>query len=59
MTAAQHAKVRSGLTWNLVQWIKLKQWARRNGQADTQHNAQCWIDDCRQRIKRLNEMEQL
>lgn len=57
MTQLQHAKIRGGLVWNLVQWIQLKQWARREGQTDTQQNAQRWIDDCRARIQRLNEME--
>ena len=57
MTTQQHSKIRGGLVWNLVQWIKLKQWARREGQTDTQQNAQRWIDDCRARIQRLNAME--
>lgn len=43
--------------WNLVKWIELKQWARREGQPEAQQNAQRWIDDCRARIQRLNELE--
>lgn len=57
MTQLQHSTARSGLVWNLVKWIELKQWARREGQTWTQQFAQRWIDDCRARIKRLNEME--
>ncbi len=57
MTTQQHSKLRGGLVWNLVKWIELKQWARREGQDWTRDHAQKWIDDCRARIQRLNGLE--
>jgi hypothetical protein len=58
MTTLQHSKIRGGLVWNLVQWIQQRQRAKREGNTFATAYAQEWIDDCRARIKRLNELEQ-
>ena len=57
MTSQQFQKARGGLIWNLVQWIRLRQSALREGNFFQVQYAQLWIDDCRARVQRLNAMQ--
>ena len=54
MTTQQKFQSLGRIAWVMGKWIKLKQWARRNGFIDTAENAERWITDCKARGQRLN-----
>jgi hypothetical protein len=56
MTTQQHTQSRGALIWNLFQWCKRRQEAKREGNLFSVEYCQEWIDDCRARVLRLDAM---
>ena len=57
MTTKQNFTALGSITFAMVRWIKLRQWAVRNGDKITEANATLWIDDCKARGQRINKLE--
>jgi hypothetical protein len=56
MTTKQNFSALGSLVFAMTKWIKLRQWARRNGQTQTVENCDKWIADCQARGKRINHL---
>jgi hypothetical protein len=56
MTTQQHTQARGALIWNLFQWCKRRQEAKREGNIFSVEYCQQWIDDCRARVQRLDAL---
>ena len=54
MTSLQISECRSGLIWNLVLWIKRRQAAKREGNSFSVEYCQLYINETRERIRKLN-----
>lgn len=57
MTHQQHTQARGALIWNLFQWCKRRQEAKREGNLFSVEYCQQWIDDCRARVQRLDAIQ--
>lgn len=44
------------LVFVMTKWIALRQWAERRGDVITARRAQTWIDDCKARARRINQL---
>jgi hypothetical protein len=56
MTTQQHTQARGALVWNLFQWCRRRQAAKREGNLFSVEYCQEWINDCRARVQRLDAM---
>jgi hypothetical protein len=56
MTHQQHTQSRASLIWNLFQWCKRRQEAKREGNLFSVEYCQLWIDDTRARVQRLDAL---
>jgi hypothetical protein len=53
MTTKQTFASLGSITFAMTRWIKLRQWARRQGDTITEANATLWIEDCKARGQRI------
>jgi hypothetical protein len=56
MTTQQQFQALGSIAFVLTKWVKLRQWARRNGDKITEASADRWIADCRARGQRINNL---
>ncbi len=56
MTTKQNFTLLGSIVFTLTLWLKLRQWAKRNGDQVTAARAEHWIADCRARGQRLNRL---
>jgi len=59
MTTQQHFKSLGSLLFVMGKWIRLRQWARRNGDTVTESRATEWINDCKARAHRINQLKEV
>jgi hypothetical protein len=56
MTTKQSFASLGCVVFAMTHWIKLRQWAQRNGDTITEANATLWIEDCKARGQRINKL---